>query len=316
MSLYVAGRLTPTNVALVDAFRAFDHPVFLAPLEQVARRARRGDTVLPRLDVLPTLDGVEPGLDRLGELQRRGVLLVNGPGAILAAHDKLMTALKLGRSGVPHPRTIHVDAAPERLPIRLPVVVKPRFGSWGQDVVLCRTEDELRARLGELRSRPWFVRQGALVQELVPPRGYDLRVLVADGEVVGAVQRVAAAGEWRTNIALGGHRVPATPPRAARELALRAAAAIGGGFVGIDLLPTDAGFSVIEVNGCVDFTAEYGLGGDVHAAVAGRIRALALAHEERAADAPPAPVPARRRRAPRVAATAPSVAEAPALGAS
>ena len=181
MSLYVAGRLTPTNVALVDAFRAFDHPVFLAPLEQVARRARRGDTVLPRLDVLPTLDGVEPGLDRLGELQRRGVLLVNGPGAILAAHDKLMTALKLGRSGVPHPRTIHVDAAPERLPIRLPVVVKPRFGSWGQDVVLCRTEDELRARLRELRTRPWFVRQGALVQELVPPRGYDLRVLVADG---------------------------------------------------------------------------------------------------------------------------------------
>jgi len=285
VALYVAGRLTPTNVAIVDAFRRLDLPIALAPLDQVVRRARPGDTVLPRLDVAPTLDGVEPGLDDLAELAGRGVHLVNGPGAILAAHDKLMTALKLGRSGVAHPRTVHLDAPPAHLPIEPPLVVKPRFGSWGQDVVRCESEVELAAALDDLESRSWFQRQGALVQELVPPCGHDLRVLVVGGHVVGAVRRVAAPGEWRTNIALGGHREPATPPAAARELAVRAASAIGGGFVGVDLLPTADGFTVVEVNGCVDFTSDYSLGGDVHAEVAARLHGMAQEHAAAVAEA-------------------------------
>lgn len=274
--IHVAGKITPTNVALVDALRAAGIAAGLHPLDQVLRRARTGDAVLPRLDVAPTLDGVEPGLDRLAELGRRGVLLVNGAGTILAAHDKLMTALRLGRRGVPHPRTLHVDAPPRRLPIEPPLVVKPRFGSWGQDVVRADSEDALRACLRELRSRAWFRQQGALVQELIPPQGHDLRVLVAGGTVVGAVKRVAADGEWRTNIALGGHRVRVTPPEHACTLAVEAAAALDGGFVGIDLLPTaDGRYTVVEVNGCVDFTSDYSFDGDVHEAVAAELDRMA-----------------------------------------
>lgn len=275
MRFFVAGRITPTNVALSDGFRRVGVSTALLPLDVAYARARPGDAILPRLDIVESLDGVEPGLDLLHDLEARGVAVVNGPGAILAAHDKLTTALKLGGAGVPHPRTIHVDRSPAPLPLELPVVVKPRFGSWGRDVSLCRSEQELEARLAELRGRRWFRRQGALVQELVPPRGYDLRVLVVDGAVVGAVKRVAAAGEWRTNIALGGHRVPASPPLLARRVAVAAAAAVGGGFVGVDLLPTAAGFAVVEVNGCVDFNAEYGVGFDVHAAVASGLVRLA-----------------------------------------
>jgi RimK family alpha-L-glutamate ligase len=277
--IYVAGRFTPTNVALVDAFRAAGIPAGLHPLEQVLRLARAGDAVLPRLDVVATLDGVEPGLDRLSELERRGVLLVNGAGTILSAHDKLMTALRLGRRGVPHPRTLHVDAPPKRLAIEPPLVVKPRFGSWGQDVLRCDSEAELHDALRALRNRTWFQRQGALVQELIPPLGHDVRVLVAGGKVVGAVKRVAAAGEWRTNIALGGHRAHVTPPPLARTLAIDAAAAVGGGFVGIDLLPTpDGRYSVIEVNGCVDFTSDYSFDGDVHEAIVAELDRMAHTH--------------------------------------
>jgi [lysine-biosynthesis-protein LysW]---L-2-aminoadipate ligase len=269
MSLYIAGRLTPTNVSLLEACRALDHSAALLPLEDVARRARPGDVLLPRLDVLPTLDGIEPGLGLLDGLAARGVDVVNPASAIIASHDKLATALKLSAAGVRHPRTAHVDESGRIGDLRFPVVVKPRFGSWGRDVARCADELELEELLSSFRRRPWFERHGALVQELVPPRGYDVRVLVARGRVIGAIQRVAAPGEWRTNIALGGSRVACMPSSAACATAIAAADAIGAGLVGVDLLPTASGYVVIEINGCVDFTPEYGAPGvDVFAAAA------------------------------------------------
>lgn len=262
MALLLAGRLTPTNVALHDAFRAVDREAFLLPLEDVARRATEQDVVLARLDVLPSLDGVEPGLGLLDELERTGVTLVNPSATLLTAHDKLATAFKLAAAGLPHPRTAHVGDDGLSAALRYPVVVKPRFGSWGRDVVRCDDERELAAALGDFAARPWFRRQGALVQELVPPMGYDVRVLVAAGQVVGAIQRVSAPGEWRTNIALGGRRLPIMPSSDACALAIEAAAAVHGGFVGVDLLPTRYGYVVIELNGCVDFTPEYSFPGE------------------------------------------------------
>jgi [lysine-biosynthesis-protein LysW]--L-2-aminoadipate ligase len=99
-----------------------------------------------------------------------------------------------------------------------------------------------------------------LVQELLPAPGRDLRVLVAGGRVVGAAQRVAAAGEWRTNVSLGGSLVQAARDDDAFELARAAAAAIGADFVGVDLLPTEQGYVVLELNGAVDFDETYSLG--------------------------------------------------------
>lgn len=265
MALLLAGRLTPTNVALLDAARELGTDAVLLPPELAASRARPGDVLLPRLDVLPGLDGIERGLSLLDGAARRGVQVVNGSGAIVAAHDKLATALRLAAAGVPHPRTAQVGpGGPGRARhAAYPVVVKPRFGSWGRDVHRCESEDELRSCLAELSDRPWFHLQGALVQELIPPRGHDLRVLVAAGGVVGAVRRVAAPGEWRTNVALGGHREAVVPLPDARAVAIAAARAVHAGFVGVDLLPSADGWVVIELNGCVDFTHEYGLfGGD------------------------------------------------------
>jgi len=232
--------------------------------------------VLARLDVAPSLDRVDEGLRDLDRLTSVGARLLNGSGALLAAHDKLLTATLLQQAAIAHPRTDHI-ADGDIGALEPPVVVKPRFGSWGRDVARCPDAASLKRHLAAVRRRSWFRRHGALVQEVIPPSGYDLRLIVAGGEVVGAIQRVAAPGEWRTNIALGGHRQPAIPPPEACELALAAAAAIGGDLVGVDLLPTaDGGWTVLEINGAVDFTSEYSLGRDIFDEIP---RALGVADE-------------------------------------
>jgi [lysine-biosynthesis-protein LysW]---L-2-aminoadipate ligase len=281
---FVIGRRTETNARLAAAFaeRGYRSAVH-APRGSLT--VRSGDLVLTRLDVLPTLDGVEAGLRALKRVERAGATLLNGPSQLLTAHDKLATALALGRSGVPHPRTTHVREARVPESFGPPYVVKPRFGSWGRDVFLCETRNGLLACLDRLSYRRWFRRHGALVQELVRPTGRDLRVVVAGGQVVGAVERLALPGEWRTNVALGAVRLPVEPPLEAHFTALRAAASLGVDLAGVDLMTTPDGTHVVlEVNGAVDFTAEYGLPGSdpflatVDALVDARIQpALALA---------------------------------------
>ena len=123
--------------------------------------------------------------------------------------------------------------------------------------------EELDAELARVRTEPSYATHGAFVQELVPPVGHDLRLVVAGNRVVGCVRRVAAEGEWRTNVALGARRVAANAPLAAIRLALAAAAGVAATLVGVDLLPTADRFTVLEVNGAVEFTSEYRADGDV-----------------------------------------------------
>jgi RimK family alpha-L-glutamate ligase len=260
--LIAAEERTPTNELIVEALRRHEVDAHTLRARDLLGRAEADDTVLGRIDVLATLDGVQGCVWDLRRVERRVKSVLNDTATLIAAHDKLVTALRLGRAGVAHPRTGHVDGGACLPVLDLPVVVKPRFGSWGHDVFLCETRRSLERCLRRLSRRTWFRRQGALVQELVPPRGYDLRLIVARGEVVGAIERVAAEGEWRTNIALGGTRRPVdeVPPEA-QAMSLAAARAIGADLVGVDLLPYQDGYVVLELNGAVDFTPEYSLPG-------------------------------------------------------
>jgi RimK family alpha-L-glutamate ligase len=279
-----ASRISPSNARLLDALRALGLNVEWLPPEMARLRVRRGDTVLGRVDVLETLDGVEPGIWELRRLERHGIRVLNSAGALLACHDKLATALLLRNGAISHPRTAQIrDGA--RPTLEPPVVVKPRFGSWGRDVHRCRSGLELAQCLRSLQGRSWFRRQGALVQELIPSSGRDLRLVVAGSNVVGAAERVARPGEWRTNVALGARRQRVVPPPDACELALRAAATVGGDLVGVDVLPLPrGGHTVLEVNGAVDFTDEYSLDGrdvfeEAAIAIVGRDAPLAAASE-------------------------------------
>jgi RimK family alpha-L-glutamate ligase len=271
----IAHQETDTNRRLVEAMPAGIEAERVSP-DEALTRVGPADAALARLDVLPTLDGIEQGTWDLARLEAEGRLVLNRLRALLTMHDKLLTARILTSAGIPHPRTRHIA---HRIPeaIEEPFVLKPRFGSWGSDVHLCRTRAVGRSCLDELSTHTWFRKHGVLAQELVPPMGRDLRIVVAGGTVVGAVERYAAPGEWRTNVALGGRRPPTDPPLAARELALGAAAAAGADLVGVDMLPTpDGSWVVLELNGAVEFNEEYSLDRDVFAAAADALVADAL----------------------------------------
>jgi RimK family alpha-L-glutamate ligase len=267
---------TRTNWELVQAWRGVGIDArSLWPLEALEVLGP-GDVAITRVDVLPSLDGVEPGLDEVRELEARGVRVLNRPDALLGTHDKLLTAHRLDAAGLPHPLTLHLEPGAELPELPFPCVLKPRFGSWGHDVFRCASREELEATLEEIRGRPWWRKHGALVQELVQGVREDLRLVVAGGRVVGAARRIAAEGEWRTNISVGGSLAAATVSPDARELGVRAAQAVGVDFTGVDLLPSRGAWVVLELNGAVDFDRRYALPGqpDPYAAI---VDALGLA---------------------------------------
>jgi glutathione synthase/RimK-type ligase-like ATP-grasp enzyme len=287
----VAHRSSPTNVALVAAGRTCGlDAAQLAPRDAL-RLLEPGDAALARLDVRESLDGIEDGAAELERLAEGGVALLNPAGSLALAHDKLLTARALRLAGLPHPHTWLISPGmPAPVP-ELPLVLKPRFGSWGRDVELCRTQEELDAALDRAGSTSWFREHGALAQELVPPLdsawerrrhrrrtpagetgesacggpAWDLRLVVAGGRVVGAARRTAAEGEWRTNAALGARVDPIEPPPLAHTLAIAAARAVHTDLAGVDLLPTRGGYVVLELNGAVDFRPLYASSGDVYA---------------------------------------------------
>jgi RimK family alpha-L-glutamate ligase len=182
-------------------------------------------------------------MDALAELVARGTPVINPPRALEIAIDKYLSLAVLARAGVPVPRTIVAqDPAAARTAWEAlggDCVAKPLFGSRGRGLVRVRGADEAATSGGN----------GAVyLQEFLPNAGWDLRVLVA-GDDAFAMRRVAAAGDWRTNLSLGGRPEAADPPAEVVALARRAAACVGAVVAGVDLLPTSDGFVVLEVNG-------------------------------------------------------------------
>ena len=274
-ALYVLGTSNETSGDMVIALEDLGVPARLVDADDALGILIAGDTALARLDVRQTLDGVEPGLLATLLLERRGVRVLNPACSLLAAHDKLRTARMLEAAGVPHPRTALLGSD-EAEAIEPPLVLKPRFGSWGRDVWLCADATELEAKAREMSERLWFLRHGAVIQEYVPVPRQDLRMLVAGRHVVGAATRIALPGEWRTNVSIGGTLEPVVPPPEAEALSVAAVVALGGDFMGVDLIPDPSGgHLVLEVNAAAEFDDRYSIDGcDVFQEIALRLGLL------------------------------------------
>lgn len=208
------------------------------------------DAVLVRMMPPGSLEQVVFRMDALYRLSARGVPVMNSPRAVEASVDKYLTLALLASAGLPTPATWAGQKAAEALEVfeRLggDVVVKPLFGAEGRGIV--RVSDKETAwRIFHALERLGSV---LYLQRVVRHPGHDYRVFVLGGDVLGVMRRRATAGEWRSNVALGG-RAEACPldPEAAR-LAIAAATAVGADMAGVDLIPDlDSGrLVVIEVN--------------------------------------------------------------------
>ena len=195
-------------------------------------------------------------------LELMGCRCFNSARAIELCDDKSATYLALCEAGLPQPATLLVPKTfhPqewEKTPfpqsaaqaLGLPLVVKECFGSFGAQVHLAHSQDEVAAVLDSFEGRP------ALCQSFVQSsKGRDVRLQVVGNRVVAAMERVSATDDFRANVTNGGVARPWTPTCAQTELALRACQALGLDFAGVDLLfGKDGEPLVCEVNSNAHF---------------------------------------------------------------
>ena len=191
-------------------------------------------------------------------LEYLGFMVINKFRVGETCGNKLITSLTLAKYQVPTPKTHFAFSAESAIEviskIGFPLVLKPIVGSWGRGVFPLRDEEvanmivEMREEDDSPLARIYYV------QEMIkrPPR--DLRCIVVGDKVIAAIYRYSAENEWRTNVARGGKAEVAPITNELEDIALKAAKAVGGGIVGIDLMEDEKrGLLVHEVNSTVEF---------------------------------------------------------------
>jgi len=207
------------------------------------------DAVLPRIIPSGSLEQIIYRVDALHWLEEHGVPVINSPRAIERAVDKFYTSALLQEAGLATVDTVVCERAADAMAAVREfgdVVIKPIFGSMGHGIVRVSDPDVAFRVVKTLET----TRAVFYVQRAIDHGGRDYRLFVIGGRVLAAIERRAAEGDWRSNVARGATAVPFDAPPEWQEMAVRAAAAIGADYAGVDLLPAPNGrVYVLEVNG-------------------------------------------------------------------
>ncbi len=184
-----------------------------------------------------------------------GTRVLNTPEVIEVCGDKLATNAALARAGIKVPRTgIAFDtesavALAERF--GYPVVLKPTVGSWGRMVSKLNDQDALEAVLEHKETLGGPQHKVFYLQEFVCKPGRDIRAFVVGDEVVAAIYRTSE--HWVTNTARGAVATNCPLYSELVQTARSAAQAVGGGVLAVDLLESERGLLVNEVNHTMEF---------------------------------------------------------------
>lgn len=167
--------------------------------------------------------------------------------AITIAHNKFITLEKLVEGGVKVPETYLTGSKKSAKEIidkhKLPIVLKLLSGFGGLGVMFMETREAALSAIETMKT----LKQEICVEEFIKNPGEDVRGIVAGDEVIASFKRIAAEGEKRANVKIGGKAVAYTLPEETKELAIKAAKAIGADICAVDMIEGDKTY-VIEVN--------------------------------------------------------------------
>ncbi|RPJ37557.1 MAG: lysine biosynthesis protein LysX [Chloroflexi bacterium] len=196
------------------------------------------------------------GLYATHVLNAWGIPTVNMAQVAATCGDKLVTSAALTQAGVPQPRVWLAFTSESALEIMesvgYPVVLKPVIGSWGRLLAKINDREAAEAVLEHKEMLGSFQHSVFYIQEYILKPGRDIRSFVIGDQTVCAIYR--SSQHWITNTARGGKAevCPVTPE--IHEISMRAAQAVGGGVVAIDILEDpDRGYLINEVNHTMEF---------------------------------------------------------------
>jgi RimK family alpha-L-glutamate ligase len=229
------------------------------------------DAVIVRGIPRGSLEQIVFRVDALHALVAAGVRVVNEPFAIERAIDKFLASALVAAAGVPTPRTVACERAEDALDafddLGGDVIVKPLFGSMGFGMARVEDRDVAQRvfRALEIERAVYYL------QETVPHDGVDVRAVVVGSSVIAAIERVGEG--WRANLARGARARPIALDAEREALCVRAAAALGADYAGVDLLRSADGRDyVLEVNAIPGWHGvEAATGVDVAAALVGHL---------------------------------------------
>ncbi len=208
-------------------------------------------------------------------LRDLGIPTVNSYDATITCDNKFLTSMTLRRAGVPALHTMIAytpQAALQAIEqLGYPVVLKPPVGSWGRLLAKINDREAAEAVLEHKEILGSYHHSIFYIQEYVPKPGGDIRAFVVGDQVIGASYR--SSPHWITNVARGASTAPCPVTPQMEEIALSAARAVGGEILGVDLVETDQGLKVIEINTGAEFKGLIeATGVDVPAAIVAYLR--------------------------------------------
>jgi [lysine-biosynthesis-protein LysW]--L-2-aminoadipate ligase len=238
-------------------------------LEELERRGIATKVIDDRELVLPLEKKPELGVDvvlerciqhsralyALSVLETWGIPTVNTFEVADICGNKLLTTMRLIRDGVPSPRT-RLAFTPESAlaaveDLGYPAVLKPLVGSWGRLISKVNDRDAAESILEHKDVLGTYIHSIYYIQEYVPKPGRDIRAFVVGDETIGAIYRYSE--HWITNTARGGKATKCEVTPELNDLCVRAAKAVGGGVVAVDVLEAPEGLLVNEVNYTMEF---------------------------------------------------------------
>jgi ribosomal protein S6--L-glutamate ligase len=242
-----AGRERGHDVSVIDYLRCYMNITSHKPEVIFQGRALQGfNAVVPRIGATHTFYGTAV----VRQFEMQGVYSVNTSQAISRSRDKLRTLQLLARQGIGLPVTGFAHSTKDvagliEIAGGAPLVIKLLEGTQGLGVVLAETRKAAESVIEAFRG----LDANILVQEYIKEAGgMDIRAFVVGQRVVAAMKRQAAEGEFRSNLHRGGtaDRVKLTPEE--RSIAVRAARAVGLNVAGVDMLRSNHGPVVMEIN--------------------------------------------------------------------